>query len=146
MLSFSLKQAAAEARRTPEHKIDCGAGSFLIRCRRPSYTDRLQDEALHFLYYAGGDVHAYARQIDARMRACVVGWSGVMDGDSEDPAEVAYSHEALLTLCGAFPEAAAAISQVLRPLFEDIGPALGESAPPPNGSGPADSSAPAPTP
>lgn len=145
MLSFSLKSAVAAAQRTTEHNIPCSAGSFLIRCRRPSYADRLQDEALRLLYYAAADVSAYARQIDARMRACIVDWSGVHDGDTND-AHVLYSHEALLTLCGTYPEAAVAISRVLTQFFEDHGSALGESAPPPVDSGPAEPPTPAPTP
>ena len=131
MLEFSLKRRAAAASAVTRHTIACEAGEFEILCRPPTYADRLEDEALNLLFLAGRDSAAYAQQMERRLRACVVGWSGVRDGDSRDPeAELPYSPESLMQVCGQFPAAAVTLNGLLTELYRENPIALGESVGP----------------
>lgn len=104
--------------------FSCRAGKFALLLNRPSYAQRLDDEAYSILFHVKGDPQAYTQQLLARMVACVIGWEGVQ----ADGQAVPFSHHGLQALLGQNLDIVPELSRVLVELFTDDS-AVGEPAP-----------------
>lgn len=93
-MAFTVKKKVADS---VFKTIEMEDGSFKVKTRRPTWSEKLTDEGM--LSEAYGDENAgelRGQSIEHRIRCTIIGWEDI---NGEDGSPLEFSWKALVTLC-----------------------------------------------